>query len=34
MAYRAAECLRDDGAWQKELWQRHLQIFAQNVVED
>jgi protoporphyrinogen oxidase len=34
MAYRAAECLGNDGVWLKDVWQSHLQTFAQNVVED
>lgn len=34
MAYRAADCLDDEGRWHDELWQRHLTAFAENVVED
>lgn len=34
MAYKASECLDDDGRWSGEQWQRHLTSFAQNVVED
>ncbi len=34
MAYKASQCLDDDGRWSGEKWQRHLESFAQNVVED
>jgi protoporphyrinogen oxidase len=34
MAWRAAECLRDDGVWDTEKWHGHLAAFAENVVED
>ena len=34
MAYKASQCLDDDGRWSGEQWQRHLESFAQNVVED
>ncbi|HPI74373.1 MAG TPA: FAD-dependent oxidoreductase [bacterium] len=34
MAYKAAQCLDDDGRWSAGQWQRHLESFAQNVVED
>ncbi len=34
MAWRAAECLNDDGRWDDGQWQCHLLAFAENVVED
>ena len=34
MAYKAADCLSDDGYWQAKKWQSHLAAFAENVVED
>jgi protoporphyrinogen oxidase len=34
MAYAAADCLREDGSLDRELWNRHRQAFESNVVED
>ena len=34
MARAAVECLRDDGAFDREAWARHREVFETHVVED